>query len=212
MTPEGREKPLMPPNTAGPGPEIAAHERAARIRAVLESEADGLFRVIFVKIQKAFKHLRRDEVVDQAYEVLNETARRALARPETLDPTRSAFAWLVGIGVNVLLERGRGVTRERRQVAGTDLGDAAWEALLGTLQRGPSDDALGDRIDLYEALGRLDTESRHTLECRFFRGLDGEGLAEALGAPSVGAARVRVSRALQRLRDQFGAEGPEVSL
>ena len=27
--------------------------------------------------------------------MLDETARRALARPETLDPTRSAFAWLV---------------------------------------------------------------------------------------------------------------------
>jgi len=211
MSSKGRERPLMPPTSAGPGTGIAAHERAARIRAVLESDADGLFRVIAVKVQKAFKHLRRDEVVERAYEVLDETARRALTRPETLDLTRSAFAWLVGIGVNVLLEQGRRMAGERRQVAGTDLGDEAWESLLGRLQLGPSDDALGDRIDLHEALGRLDDASRHALECRFFRGLEGEGLAEALGAPGVGAARVRVCRALRRLRDQLGVEGPEVS-
>jgi DNA-directed RNA polymerase specialized sigma24 family protein len=201
----------MPPNSAGPGPGIAAFESAARIRAVLESDAEGLYRVLAVKVQKAFAHLRRDEVAERVYEVLDETARRALARPETLDPARSVFAWLVGIGIHVLLERVREVARDRRQVNGTDLGDDVWAALQGRLQRGPSEDALGDRIDLHEALGRLDPGSRHALECRFFRDLDGEGLAEALGAPSVGAARVRVSRALQRLRDQFGAEGPEVS-
>src|SRR4051812_13916428 len=103
MPPTGQERTRMPPNSAGPGPEIAAQERAARIRAVLESDADGLYRAIAVKVQKAFQHLRRDEVAERTYEVLGETARRALARPETLDPTRSTFAWLVGIGVHVLL-------------------------------------------------------------------------------------------------------------
>lgn len=201
----------MPPNSAGPGLVSAAHERAARIRAVLESDAEGLYRAIAVKIQKVFKHLRRDEVAEQAYEVLDETVRRALARPETLDPSRSAFHWLVGIGGNVLRERARNMARERRHVTHADLGDQAWTALVSQLQRGPSDAAVGDRIDLHEALVRLDPGSRQTLECRFFRDLDGEELAEALGAPSLEAARTRVCRALQRLRNQLGAEGPEVT-
>jgi RNA polymerase sigma factor (sigma-70 family) len=199
----------MPPDSAGPGPLIVADERAERIRAVLESDADGLFRAITVKLQKVFKHLRRDEVAEQAYEVLDETVRRALARPETLDPSRSAFNWLVGIAVNVLRGRARDIARERRHVTHADLGDQAWTALVGRLQRGPSDAAVGDRIDLREALVRLDPGSRQVLECRFFRDLDGEELAEALGAPSVGAARTRVCRALQRLRNQLGADGPE---
>src|SRR4051812_30204392 len=114
MTLDGQERARMPPNSAGPGPGIAAQESAARIRAVLENDADGLYRIIAVKVQKTFPHIRRDEVAERAFEVLNETARRALARPETLDPTRSTFAWLVGIGVHVLLERVRGEGRERR--------------------------------------------------------------------------------------------------
>ena len=201
----------MPPNSSGPGPGVATQERAARIRAVLESDADGLYRVFAVKVQNAFKGVRRDEVAERAYEVLDETARRALARPETLDPTRSVFAWLVGVGIHVLSERVRGEARQRRHVTGTDLGDAAWASLLGRLERGPGDNSVGDTIDLHEAMGRLDPRSRHCLECRFFRGLDGEELAQALGAPSAGAARVRVSRALQQLREQLGAKGPEVT-
>jgi len=211
MTPTGQEKSRMPPNSAGTGPEIAAHECAARIRAVLEGDAEGLYRVLAVKIRMTSRHLRREEVAERAYEVLDETARRALARPESLDPTRSAFAWLVGIGVHVLLERVRDTARERRHVNVTDLGDKAWEAVLGRLHRGTTDDAAGDRLDLHEALGRLDPGARLALECRFFRGLDGGELAEALGAASAGAARDRVSRALQRLRDLIGANRPEVS-
>ncbi len=201
----------MPPNASGPGRGIVEQEGAARIRAILETDADALFRVIAVKVQNAFRHLRRDEVVERAYEVLDETARRALARPETLDPTRSAFAWLVGIGVHVLSDRNRNEARGRRLVTGTDLGDEAWTSLLGRLHLGPTDDAVGDKLDLHEALDRLDPRSRQVLECRFFRGLDGEELAGALGAPTAGAARVRVARALQQLRDQFGTKGPEVT-
>ena len=149
--------------------------------AAPESDADGLYRVFAVKVQHAFKGIRRDEIAERAYEVLDETARRALARLETIDPTRSVFAWLVGVGIHVLSERVRGEARQRRQVTGTDLGAAAWASLLGRLERGAGADAVGDTIDLHEAMGRLDPRSRHSLECRFFRGLDGEELAQALG-------------------------------
>ena len=201
----------MPPNSVEPRSEIAPNERVTRIRSVLESDADGLFRVIAVKIKKVFNHLHRPEIAELAYEILDETARRALARPETLDLTRSAFAWLVGIAVHILQERLRDVANERRQVTVTDLGEEVWATLLGQLHHGALDNVISDTLDMHEALGRLDPGSRNALDCQYFRGLGGEDLAKAIGAPNAGAARVRVFRALQRLRDQLGVKGPEVS-
>jgi RNA polymerase sigma factor (sigma-70 family) len=62
-----------------------------------------------------------------------------------------------------------------------------------------------------QALARLPEGQRHVLELRYFEGLDGEELAQALGAPTSGAARVRLARALQALRAQFRRGGGEVT-
>ena len=201
----------MPPNPTGISQETAAREGAALIRGAIESDADELCRSIAAKIRRASRDLRREEVAELAIEVMGEAVGRALARPEKLDPGRSAYGWLMGISIRILMERNRDAACNRRQITGTDLGEGAWGALLGHLSSGPSDAATADRIDLDEALGRLDPTSRFILECRFFRGLDGEELAEALGATSEGAARVRVSRALQRLRALIVRAEPEVT-
>jgi DNA-directed RNA polymerase specialized sigma24 family protein len=46
-------------------------------------------------------------------------------------------------------------------------------------------------------------DPRQALELRYFQGLDRDELAQALGVPTAGAARVRVCRALQALRAQY---------
>ena len=201
----------MPPNSADLGPGIAVQGRAAEICAVVERDADGLRRVIARKVRAICRAMRGDEAAERAVELLGEAVGRALAKPENLDPHRSVSAWLVGTAILILKDQTRRRDGPRRPVPGTDLGDDAWEAILEQLSCAPTDAAVADRIDLQQALGRLDPRSRQVLECRFLRGLDGEDLAEALGARSAGAARVRVSRALKRLREQFGLAGPEVS-
>ena len=65
------------------------------------------------------------------------------------------------------------------------------------------DTAVGDRLDLQQALSRIPPEDRKVIELRFIRGLSDEELAEALEVPTSGAARVRVCRALRVLRAQF---------
>jgi DNA-directed RNA polymerase specialized sigma24 family protein len=59
-------------------------------------------------------------------------------------------------------------------------------------------------------LTRLSPSARMALECRFWRDLGGRELAQALGAPSEVAARVRVARAVQALRDLFDRDASEV--
>jgi len=61
-------------------------------------------------------------------------------------------------------------------------------------------------MDLQHALAKLGPSHRRALELRYYQGLEREELAEALGVPSPGAARVRVCRALQALRAQFAQE------
>jgi RNA polymerase sigma factor (sigma-70 family) len=114
----------------------------------------------------------------------------------------------MGVAVNVLKSHRRQLVRTR-QVPGSDLGER-WDALLERLCTKPHDEALGDRLDLRQALEQLDEKDRRALLLRYFDGLDGEELARALGARTTGAARVRVCRALRALRARLGLAESEV--
>jgi DNA-directed RNA polymerase specialized sigma24 family protein len=201
----------MPPNPADLGPGTAAREQAARIHDAIERDVESLFKAIAVKVQKFGGPLRRDEIEERAVEVLDETVRRALDFSEKLDSGRPVYPWLIGIALNVLLEQGRGAVRQRRQVPESVLGEKAWSRMLDRLVYEPCDEAIADRIDLREAMGQLDARSRAVLDHRYLRGLEGDELAEAIGAPTAGAARVRVFRALQCLRAVLGPPNPEVT-
>jgi RNA polymerase sigma factor (sigma-70 family) len=126
---------------------------------------------------------------------------------ESFDPERSAVAWIIGISLRILQEKRRG--QARRPVIQSELGDAAWQKALDQLCAGDDTEAATLRLDLRQALNRLEAEQRRVVELRYFKGLDGEELAHELGAPTAGAARVRLARALQALRGQFGLTGSE---
>ena len=57
---------------------------------------------------------------------------------------------------------------------------------------------------------KVSPEERRAIEFRYYKGLDGEELARALGVSTPGAARVRVCRALQALRTLFAPAEEEV--
>jgi RNA polymerase sigma-70 factor (ECF subfamily) len=151
-------------------------------------------------------YLDRDRRAQRVNEVLGEVVCRALAHPDSYNPGRPVVPWLLGIARNVLRGDAReAATRPRR----AEVDDTTWETLIGIL--GPPDGPASDRLDLEVMLTRLCPSARTALECRFWKGLDGRDLAEALGARSEGAARVRVTRALQALRDLFAQDASEVT-
>jgi RNA polymerase sigma-70 factor (ECF subfamily) len=175
---------------------------ADHLRAAVERDYDALCRRVGVLVYKSCGALRRDEVAERVQEVLDESVRRALAAAGRFDVGRSASAWLLGIAARVLHEQRR--ERAARPVPASDLGGDAWREVLDGLYAVPDGEAAVIRLDVRQALARLGEADRAALEGRYFDGLDGEELARALGAPSAGAARVRVCRALQALRAQFG--------
>jgi RNA polymerase sigma factor (sigma-70 family) len=185
-------------------PDNAANERADYLRKVIHEEYATLSRRIGALVYRLRGRLRPDEVRDRVDEILNETAKRALQAAERFEMGRSATAWLMGFALRIMQEQRRGW--KGRIVVQSDLGDAAWQGALEQLEVADADAApLG--LDIRQALDRLEEPKRIILEKRYFAGLDGEELAKAVDAPTAGAARVRLARALQSLRAQFRSAG-----
>lgn len=186
--------------------ETTGADRTQRLRQAIDAEYDVLFRRVSVLVYRLCGRLRREEVVDRVREVLGEAVKRALQAADHFDPERSATAWLIGFSLRILQEQRRG---RKRAVAQSDLGDEVWKQALEGLCTAADSDTTTVRLDIRQALVRLDEAQRRVLELRYFEGLDGEELAAALGASTAGAARVRLTRALQALRTQFIATEDE---
>lgn len=182
-------------------------DRMDCLRRAINNEYAVLFRRIAALVYRVCGRLRRNEAENRIAEVLNEAVRRALQNAASFDPQRSATAWLMGFALRILQEQ----RRPRRTVVQSDLGDAAWGGALEELCAADDSEQATIRLDIRQALDRLDERQRRVLDLRFFKGLDGEELARALDAPTAGAARVRVARALQALRAVFGAGAEEGS-
>jgi RNA polymerase sigma factor (sigma-70 family) len=200
----------MPKSSCNAVPDSEAVDCAARIRAAIEEEHEPLLRSVAVLVAKAERRLRWPEVMEIASEALHEAVQEALNHAQGFDPTRSATAWVRGIAARLLLSRRRVQARARRCVPAAVLGQDAWAAALGQLSTAPADAAVGGRLDLEQALGRISLQERRAIEFRYYQGLDGEELASALGVSTLGAARVRVCRALQALRAHFPTAWEEV--
>lgn len=188
--------------------ETTGDDPAEHLRQAIDREHGALSRRIAVLVYRVCGRLRRDEVADRVGEVLNEAVKRALQSAASFDPQRSAAAWLMGFASRILLEQRRG---RRRAVVQSDLGEEAWRGALEELCAVDDAEAATIRLDIRQALARLEDGQRRVIELRYFKGLDGEELARATDAPTAGAARVRLARALQALRAAFGVSGEEGS-
>ncbi len=129
---------------------------------------------------------------------------------ESFDPSRSAVAWLLGIAALLLKKRRRDEIKDRRCTSATLLGEEAWAKALERRCTNPGDVAVADHLDIEQALCRLSPNEQRAIKLRYYDGLDGEELASGLEAPTPGAARVRVCRALESLRKQFSLVKREV--
>jgi RNA polymerase sigma factor (sigma-70 family) len=184
-------------------------EKRSRLRHYIDQQAAALHQTLRVYLARAGVPLH-ESLDTAAGELLNETVRQALAHESRYQADREPRPWLLGIAVNL-------IQRQRVQFAR----DARREPLLGDLYptEAEEDDALYERVAAlaswdaadWEAeaavqalLEGLSTEDQQVLRLAIIHELDGVALAKALRT-TPGAARVRLHRALNRLRQRYHA-------
>lgn len=186
---------------------MSRRPRPSRLRQAIAGEAEGLRGTLRVYLYRAGLADGAD-LERAAAELLNEVVVEALAHEDRFQAGRKARPWLLGIAANLIRRR---QAAERRQTLR--------EPLVRDLYPGDedafSDDELFDWIaelagaateDTHEAEARaeallapLPQAERQVIRLAVLHELDGRALAAALGT-TPGAARVRLSRALAKLR------------
>jgi RNA polymerase sigma-70 factor (ECF subfamily) len=186
--------------------------RTSRLRRYIETEAADLQRTLRVYLHRAGL-VGRDQALDSAAsELLNEVVLEALRHEERFRASAQPRAWLLGIAANLIKRKQTELARRsRREPLARDL---AWETeaemsdddlfdWLLTLAQSSDDAVETDQTAALLAL--LAPDDQQVIRLAVLHDLDGESLAHALGI-SAGAARVRLHRALKRLRGAVGSE------
>ena len=149
-----------------------------------------------------------EAVPPTALEVLQETVIEALDHSDRFDLSRQPMAWLLGIAMNVIkrkkVERAKHYKHEfsigqLTQFHGESLSEGEYFELVAPLVfAGPEMDVEADE-QAANILALVSAEDRQILRMAYVYEFERESLAQQLGI-SPGAARVRLHRALTRLR------------
>jgi RNA polymerase sigma factor (sigma-70 family) len=182
-----------------------------RLRQFIAEETDGLLGTLRYYVFRAGLTGQEQPLDAAASELLNEVVIEALEHEDKFRPSGQPRAWLLGIAANLIKRKQVEVARRsRREPLARDLYPGDQDAL--------SDDDLFDWMaSLTGARAALELENdeqvnammagvspddQRVLRLAILHGLDGEALAAALGC-NPGAARVRLHRALNRLRTSY---------
>jgi RNA polymerase sigma-70 factor (ECF subfamily) len=203
----------MEGDNTSPLTNITGSASNARIQIIrfIENESESLLSTLTRYVSKAGlgQGVSSKEI---ALEIMSETVLDALEHAERFDTKRPTMAWLLGIAVNHIKRRltKRG-TQARREPVISDLCGQSY---------GPKDHA--EFFDKFAALGNggeqaleaneqakgmlslVSGEDAEILRLSVVCGLNGDELAQHLNIKP-GAARVRLYRALNRLRDKWNA-------
>jgi RNA polymerase sigma factor (sigma-70 family) len=180
------------------------------LRQFIAGESEALLGTLRYYVVRAGLADGRD-AAPVAIELLNEVVVQALEHADRFRPSGQPMAWLLGIAANLIRRRqAERATRDRREPLVRDLCSSA--------QDGVSEDELFDRVASLAAggpiadweadeaasaiLAHVSANDRRVLQLAVLHGLNGEGLAQELGIKP-GAARVRLHRALNRLREAW---------
>jgi RNA polymerase sigma factor (sigma-70 family) len=148
------------------------------------------------------------DAASAADELLNEVVVEALEHADRFKPSGQPMAWLLGIAANLIRRKqAERSARNRREPLVRDLVPHAPDALSeDELFDRVSSFAVGKPIEDWEAneavsaiLAHVPESDQLVLWLAIVHGLNGEALAQELGIKP-GAARVRLHRALNRLR------------
>lgn len=153
------------------------------------------------------------EVPAVALELLQETVVEALAHVDRYQVDKQPMAWLLGIAINLIKRRkvahirlaqrevllGHLAQQTSQQFSEADLLDQ----LLPSAHSGPEQEVEGEE-QVQHILALVSNEDQHILRLAFLEDFDDEALASRL-VISPGAARMRLHRALKRLRSAWFA-------
>ncbi|MBZ0283217.1 MAG: sigma-70 family RNA polymerase sigma factor [Anaerolineae bacterium] len=182
--------------------------KSSRLRQFIEAESGGMLGTLRFYLYRAGLGGRGQPLDAAANELLSEVVAEALAHEDRFIPTGQPRAWLLGIAANL-------VRRRQVEFARRDQREPLVRDLYPGLEEAMSDDELFDwmiqraDVDTVEELERdqsaaallnaVSPDDARVLRLAILNGLDGDSLARMLGI-SPGAARVRLHRALNRLR------------
>ena len=181
------------------------------VRQFIEAESDSLLAALrFYVLRSGLA--RGTAVTLLTAELLNEVVVEALAHAERFQADGQPRAWLLGIAANLLKRRQvERAKREQREPLVTDLQAAATDGLseaelFDRLAACATPDATG-QIEADEAvaamLNLLAPADRQIVQLAILLEMDGTAVARALNLKP-GTARMRLHRALNRLRQAYG--------
>lgn len=149
-----------------------------------------------------------EDVSPVALEVLQQVVLEALDHTDRFDPTGQPMAWLLGIAINIIKRnKAERIKSSQRVLTISDLSlmqeEELSESELFDQFVASSEAGLDQEITANEQakllLSLVSPEDQHILMLAFLEGYEREALAQKLGI-SPGATRVRLHRALKRLR------------
>ena len=159
-----------------------------------------------------------EDVATVAFEVLQQVVLEALDHADRFDSTGQPMAWLLGIAINIIKRnKAERIKSSQRELSMSDLSlmqeeDLSESELFDQLVA-HSDAGLDQEIAANEQAGLLlslvSPEDQHILMLAFLEGYEREELAQKLGI-TPGATRVRLHRALKRLRLAWSEHYPNL--
>ena len=150
---------------------------------------------------------RGEAVQNVTLDILSEATLQALAHIELFDTLRQPRAWFLGIAANVVKRRQAALFRQKQReisigvlAADSENGSESdfFDRLSLLTYPGPEQE-VEMRAQVAELLSLASPDDRRVLRLAVLQDLNTNQLALALNVPS-GAARVRLHRALNRLR------------
>lgn len=180
----------------------------SRLRQFIAGESETLLGTLRHYLFRAGLSGRGQSLESAARELLQEVIVEALRHESRFQPTREPRAWLLGIAANLIKRRQReSFLRDRREPLARDLhsgveasmsDDELFDWMIALTEQHTTEALMQDgEIDML--LASVSPDDAHVLRLAILNGLDGDMLSKTLGV-SPGAARVRLHRALNRLR------------
>lgn len=192
-------------------------DRALHLKQFIAEHNDQLTHILRVYVLR-MGLAAHDTALVTALDVLNDVVLVALDNADRYDPDRSAMGWLLGIAANLIKRRQVALaTLERREPLAFDLMSSTDDMLsdeevfdrLAGLATSTADSWSERQAELHMLLLDLSTDDQRVLRLAVSFGMDGAALAQALGI-SPGAARMRLFRAIRRLRIAWTAQEGDV--
>lgn len=188
-------------------------QEKTRLRQFIAYESSTLLGTLRYYLYRAGLSGRDLPLDAAAHDLLHDVVAEALAHEERFRATGQPKAWLLGIAANLVKRRQYELDRrDQREPLLRDLhpevenqmsDDELFDWLAEVTAHTP--DAFEPREDVHLLLAALPPDDERVLRLAIMNGLDGAALARALNV-SPGAARVRLHRALARLRTVYAQQ------